>query len=210
MLKLYDCATAPSPRRVRIFAAEKDIELRRVEIDLARGEQFRTAYRNINPDCVVPVLELEDGTRISEVTAICHYLEEATPEPALLGRSPVERATSLMWNAKVEQQGLLAMTEAFRNSARSLQGRALTGPVDFEQIPALAERGRRRVLLFFERLNRHLDGGDYIAGDAFSIADITTLVFVDFAAWIKIRIPEEAVGLRRWHATVSGRPSARA
>jgi glutathione S-transferase len=210
VLKLYDCQTAPSPRRVRVFAAEKQIELHKIEVDLSKGDQFRAAFRDINPDCVVPVLELDDGTRLSEVTAICHYLEEIHPEPPLFGRTAVERATALMWNVKVEQNGLLAMQEAFRNAARGLQGRAVTGPVDFEQIPALAERGRRRVSVFIERLDQELAGREFIAGDNYSIADVTAMVFVDFAGWIKIAVPAEAGNLRRWYDAVSSRPSARA
>lgn len=209
-MKLYDCATAPSPRRVRIFAAEKGIEIEKVEIDLAAGEQFSPEFRVINPDCVVPVLELEDGSRITEVPAICQYLEEIYPQPALFGNTPEERANAIMWNTKVEQQGLLAMRDAFRNSAKGLKGHALTGPVAAEQIPQLAERGRQCVGIFFGRLEQHLSGNDFVAGAHFSIADITALVFADFTRWIKIDIPEDAANLRRWYAAVSSRPSASA
>ena len=207
-MKLYDCTTAPSPRRVRIFAAEKGIELEKVEVDLSQGEQFSKEFRAINPDCVVPVLELDDGTRITEVLAICHYLEELQPEPALSGRDALERAVSLEWNVKIEQQGLLAMMDAFRNAAKGLKGHALPGPDAYEQIPELAERGRERVPAFFARLDKQLDGREFVAGDYFSIADISAMILVDFAAWVKIGIPESATNLKRWHAAVSARPSA--
>jgi len=209
-LKLYDCMTAPSPRRVRVFAAEKGVELKRIEIDLGKGDQFRSAFRKISPDCVVPVLELDDGTTIDEVIAICMYLETLHPEPPLFGSTPKEQAAALMWNGKIEQLGLWGMMDAFRNSAKGLQGHALPGPVSFEQIPELAERGRQRVMAFIDRLDRQLDGNDFVAGDFYSIADITAMVFVDFAAWIKIEIPDVATNLKRWHTAVSSRRSAAA
>jgi glutathione S-transferase len=209
-MKLYDCTTAPSPRRVRIFAAEKGIQLENVQVDLAAGAQFSDAFRAINPDCVVPVLELDDGTHITEVLAICRYLEELHPEPSLFGRTPEERATSVAWLTKIEQQGLMAMRDAFRNSAKGLKGHALTGPVGYEQIPELAERGRHCVTTFFGRLEQQLVANEYVAGAFYSIADITALVLVDFAAWIKIELPDNAVNLRRWHEKVASRPSARA
>jgi glutathione S-transferase len=209
-MKLYDCSTAPSPRRVRIFAAEKGLDLDLVQVDLGSGEQFSPAFRAINPDCVVPVLELDDGSRLTEVVAICHYLEELHPEPALFGRDAVERAAALMWNVKVEQQGLIAMADAFRNTVRGLQGRALPGPDGYEQIPELAERGRRRVVAFFAKLNARLGETEFIAGERYSIADITSLVLVDFAARLKIGLPPDAVALQRWYEGVAARPSAAA
>ena len=209
-MKLYDCKTAPSPRRVRIFAAEKSMQLETVQVDLGSGEQFGAGFSEINPDCVVPVLELDDGNRITEVLAICQYLEEIQPDPALIGRTPEDRASAMMWAIKVEQQGLVAMRDAFRNTAKGLRGQALTGPVSFEQIPELAERGREQVVTFFDRLEQQLEENDHIAGDYFSIADITALVLVDFAAWIKIGVPEAAVNLQRWYEAASSRPSAKA
>jgi len=209
-VKLYDCKTAPSPRRVRIFAAEKGIELEKVEIDLSKGEQFSESFRKINPDCVVPALELEDGTCINEVSAICRYLESAFPEPPLLGSTPLEMATVIMWDTKVEQQGLVAMRDAFRNSAKGLKGHALTGPVSYEQIPELAERGLKGVSVCLNSLNEQLDGREFVAGDFFSVADITAQVLVDFAAWMKIAIPDDASHLKRWYEAVSSRPSAAA
>ena len=209
-MRFYNCATAPSPRRVRVFMAEKGIEVETVEVDLGAGEQFSEAFRRINPDCVVPVLQLDDGSCITEVIAICDYLESLHPEPALLGRNGAERAQVLMWNAKAEQLGLWAMADAFRNSVKGLSNNAVTGPESYAQIPELAERGRRRVVSFFHRLDSELSGRKYLAGDFYSMADITAMVVVDFAAWIKLAPPADAVHLRRWHADVSGRPSAAA
>ncbi len=209
-MKFYDCKTAPSPRRVRIFLAEKGIDVETVQIDLGAGEQFSEAFQRINPDCVVPVLQLADGTCISEVVAICDYLESVQPEPPLMGRTPVERAAVLMWNAKAEQLGLWAVAEAFRNSAKGLANHAITGTEPFPQIGELAERGRHRVRSFFGRLDAELSTRDFLAGDFFSMADITALVVVDFARWIKLSVPEDAAHLGRWYKAVSGRPSAAA
>jgi len=209
-VKFYDCKTAPSPRRVRIFLAEKGVEIDTVQVDLGSGEQFSEAFRKLNPDCVVPVLELDNGRCITEVLAICHYLEELHPDPSLFGKTAEQRAVTLMWNAKVEQLGLWAVADAFRNSTKALVNNALPGPDNYSQIPELAERGRRRVGTFYERLNGQLAEGDFIAGDFFSVADITAMVAIDFAAWIKIQMPESATHLARWYATVSKRPSASA
>jgi len=209
-MKLYDCKTAPSPRRVRIFAAEKGMQLETIQVDLGSGEQFAAAFREVNPDCVVPVLELDDGSCITEVLAICQYLEEIQPQPALIGRTPEKRASAVSWAIKVEQLGLVAMRDAFRNSAKGLKGHALTGPIAYEQIPELAERGRKGAVAFLERLEQQLADREFIAGDSYSIADITALVFVDFAGWIKIDLPGDATNLKRWYETVSSRPSARA
>jgi len=209
-VKFYDCTTAPSPRRVRIFLAEKGIELDTVQVDLGSGEQLGDAFRKVNPDCVVPALELDDGTCLSEVIAICQYLEELHPEPRLLGATSLERAQVSMWNAKVEQLGLLSMMDAFRNSAKGMVGRALPGPASYEQIPELAERGRQRVVQFFSRLDDQLADNRFVAGDRFSIADISALVLVDFAGWVKLPVPEGAQHLSRWYAEVAKRPSAAA
>jgi len=209
-MKFYDCKTAPSPRRVRIFLAEKGLELYTVQVDLGSGEQFSDEFMSINPDCVVPVLQLDDGQCISEVVAICSYLEALHPEPAMLGETPADKAAVLMWNAKVEQQGLGAMADAFRNSAKGLRDKALTGPDAYPQIPELAERGRQRVERFMRRIEKRLAGCTYVAGDFFSMADITAMVFVDFAAWTKIPLPADAPNLARWYGEVSKRPSAAA
>lgn len=209
-MKFYDCSTAPSPRRVRIFMAEKGIEVETVQVDLGSGEQFSEEFRKRNPDCVVPVLELDDGRCISEVIAICSYLEELHPEPSLFGRTPEERANVLMWNARVEQQGFMAVADAFRNKAKGLVDKALPGPDPYPQIPELVERGRQRVARFLDRLDDQLGSNDFVAGDFFSLADISAMVVVDFAGWIKIRPTEDARNLQRWYQLVSKRPSAAA
>lgn len=206
-MKFYDCTPAPSPRRVRIFLREKGLVLPTVQVDLPGGEQLGESFRKVNPDATVPVLELDDGTRISEALAICVYLEETEPEPPLFGRNARERALAMMWNAKVEQQGLAAIAELFRNRSKAFRDRALPGSASFEQIPALVERGRLRSELFFDRLNSHLSGHEYMIGDVFTIADITALVSIDFAGWSKIEIGPGRGHLQRWYDAVAARPS---
>ncbi|MCU0838298.1 MAG: glutathione S-transferase family protein [Rhodospirillales bacterium] len=209
-MKFYDCATAPSPRRVRIFLTEKGIEVPTVQVDLRAGEQFGEPFRRLNPWCTVPVLELDDGTAISEAVAICRYLEERFADSPLMGRDPREKAIIAMWEHRCEVDGFLAAQEAFRNRAPGLKGRALTGATDVEQISALADRGRARVLRFFAMLDERLADCPFVSGEAFSIADITLLVTVDFAAWAKVPMPGELSSLRRWYEMVSARPSAKA
>ncbi len=204
-MKFYDCKTAPSPRRVRIFISEKNIEVDTIEVNLAAREQLGEAFRKINPDCTVPVLELDDGTRLTEVFAICQYLDDVFPEPSLMGSSTVERAMVTMWNAKIEQQGLLALGDYLRNFAKGLKGRALTGPDDYEQIPELVDRGRRRFDVFMRKMEQHLGDKTYVVGDAFSIADISLLVAIDFAARTKIAMEDEMVNLHRWYECIAAR-----
>ena len=188
--------------------AEKGIEIETVQVDLGSGEQFEDAFRVVNPDCVVPALALDDGSCLSEVVAICHYLEAKYPEPALMGATDEEKASVLMWNAKIEQQGLWAVADAFRNSAKGLKGRALPGLVAYPQIPELAARGRGRVEEFFGRIDRQLASNKFVAGDSYSIADISAMVVVDFSAWIKVPMPDDLGNIRRWYESVSSRPSA--
>ena len=209
-MKLYDCATAPSPRRVRMFLAEKRTSVQTVQVDLRNGEQFTPAFRAINPDCTVPVLVLDDGTPITDAIAICRYLEELQPEPSLLGRTPAERAVIEAWQRRIERDGFYAVMEAFRNFTPGLKGRALPGPDAYDQIPALGERGRARLQHFFAMLDGRLDKNEFVCGPEFTVADITGLITIDFAGWAKIKPPEQMPHLHRWHAAVSARPSAKA
>jgi glutathione S-transferase len=209
-MKFYDCSTAPSPRRVRIFLAEKGISVPTVQVDLRNGEQFSPAFRAINPDATVPVLELDNGTRIADAIGICVYFEHTHPRPPLMGQSAEEKAVVAERQRLAERNGFYAVMEAFRNSTPGMKGRALPGPDDYEQIPALAERGRIRVTRFFNEMDSQLAQHAFVAGSRYSIADITTLVTVDFARWAKLSIPDECSHLRQWHAEVSARPSAKA
>ena len=158
----------------------------------------------------MPVLELDDGTCITDAVAICVYFEALSPQPPLMGANAQARALITAAQRRAERDGFYAVMEAFRNFTRGMKGRALPGPDDYEQIPALAERGRARVARFFETTDAALADRAFVCGEAYSIADITTLVTVDFAKRIKLEIPERCVHLRRWYEAVSARPSAKA
>jgi glutathione S-transferase len=208
-MKFYDCETAGSPRRVRIFIAEKGLEIPTTMVDLRNGEQLGAEFRKLNPDCTVPVLELDDGTALSEVFAICQYLEALHPEPCLMGSDDRERALVSMWNGKVEIHGMSAVAEMFRNKVKGFHNRALTGPADFAQIPELVERGHARSLLFLDRMDRHFSENEYVIGNNFTLADITTFVATEFAGMLKLEIGDRP-NLQRWYDLVVARPASNA
>jgi glutathione S-transferase len=160
-----------------------------VVIDLGKGEQHSEAYRAINPRRLVPTLVLEDGTAIGEVPAIMRYLDEAYPEKPLLGRTPKEKSLIAMWERRVELEGFAAVMEGVRNKVAGLKGRAIAGPHDYEQIPALVERSVLRVRNFFTDLNERLEQVPFVAGERYSAADITALVTVDFAKALELSVP---------------------
>ena len=208
-MKFYDCTPAPSPRRVRIFIAEKAMEVPTVEVDLRAHEQHGDTFAMINPHRTVPVLELDDGHRITNTAGICAYLEALQPQPSLLGETPLDKARIAEMQWRMEMQGMMAVSEALRNRAKGFRGRALTGTLGFEQIPELAERGLRRIDLYFEELDAILADHPFVAGEHYSVADITAFVTVDFAGWVRKSLPERAVHAHRWYETVNARPSAR-
>lgn len=209
-MKLHDFTMAPNPRRVRIFLAEKGIEIAIVPVDLAQHEQMNGPFVALNPRRSVPALELDDGRVLTESVAICRYLEELHPDPPLFGRDAWERAVVEMWHRRVELEGLQAVADGVRNSSPFFKGRALAGAVDFEQIPALAERGRQRTALFKTMLDERLADSEFIAGDRFTVADIAALVTCDFAKVLKMRVGDDTPDLKRWYDAVSSRPSAAA
>jgi len=208
-MKFYDCSTAPSPRRVRWFIAEKGIEIPTVEIDLGAGEQLTDEFKAINPRCTVPVLELDDGTCLSDGLAISHYLEAQFPEPELMGSDAREQALVMNWHEQTMMEGFLAGAEALRNFARGFADRAVTGPENFKQIPALAERGRKRLEVFMEVLDRRLAESSHVALERFTLADIDAYVCVDFAGWVKIPVLDTWPNIRNWYERVSERPGAK-
>lgn len=207
MITLYDCSTAPSPRRARIFLAEKSVSHDTVQVDLRASEQLGQAFRKINPQCTVPALRTEEGAVLTDNAAITAYLEARYPDPALLGISPEEKAEIASWNWRIEFEGLMAVAEALRNSAPAMANRALSGPFDYPQIPELAQRGVSRLQQFMLTLNERLDGRDFIASQRFSVADITAVVAVDFARIVKVKPGEQHPHLLRWRAAMATRPS---
>ena len=206
MITLYDCATAPSPRRARMLLAVKGVAHETVEIDLRTGEQLGEAYRRINPQCTVPALRTEEGVVLTDNAAIAAYLEARYPEPPLLGVTPLEKAEIASWQWRVEFDGLMPIAEALRNRSPAMAGRALPGPVNYEQIPQLAERGLARLQQFFLELDARLEGRDFIATERLSLADITAVVAVDFARIVKVKPDARHPNLLRWRAALAQRP----
>jgi glutathione S-transferase len=206
-ITLYDCPTAPSPRRARIFLAEKGISHATVNIDLSKGEQLGAAFRAINPMCTVPALRLEDGQLLTDNAAISAYLEARFPEPPLLGRSPMDKAQVASWNWRSEFEGLLAVAEALRNSSPAMAGRALPGPVNYPQIPELAQRGLDRLQHYFDELDAQLEDNETVAGCGFSVADITAVVAVDFARVVRVKPCDTHANIRRWRSAMALRPA---
>jgi glutathione S-transferase len=207
-MKLYQSNGSPNSRRVRIFVAEKGISMPIVPVDLGAREQFSQAYAAVNPRRVVPTLVLDDGTAIGEVPAILRYLEEIHPAPPLLGVTPKNKALVTMWERRVELEGFAAAMEAVRNAVPALKNRAIAGPHDYEQIPALVERSRKRVINFYADLDARLADVPFIAGDEFSVADITAIVTVDFATKAAgLPIADGHAALKRWYDLVSARAS---
>ena len=206
-LVLYDCATAPSPRRARILLAEKGLAHETVQVDLRSGEQLGEAYRRINPQCTVPALRTEEGLLLTDNAAIAAYLEARYPQPPLLGRTAAQKAEIASWQWRVEIEGLLPVAEALRNGSPAMANRALPGPVNYAQIPELAARGQLRVQHFFATLEERLAGHEFVGGDAFSLADITAVVAVDFARVVKQKPGDAHPQLQRWRAAMASRPS---
>jgi glutathione S-transferase len=207
MITLYDCATAPSPRRARILLAEKGVQHDTVQVDLRNGEQLGDAYRGINPQCTVPALRTDEGLLLTDNAAITAWLEAAFPSPPLLGVTPEDKADIASWNWRIEFEGLLAIAEALRNSAPAMANRALPGPVDHAQIPELAQRGLARARQFFSVLDERLRAHEHVAAGSFSVADITAVVAVDFARVVKLKPGPEHPHLLRWRAAMALRPA---
>ena len=209
-MKLYDCQMAPNPRRVRVFLAEKGVDIPKTEVSIIEGENLKPEYLAVNPRGLLPTLELDDGNRIDETIAICRYIEETQPEPNLMGRDALEKAQIESWQRRMEFDGLNPTGEMFRNSFDPFKNRGLPGLENVQAIPELAARGKAGVERFYERLEQRLSQSTYIAGDRYTVADITALCVVDFASFAKMGIPEANTNTKRWHADVSARPSAKA
>jgi len=210
MLTLYDFAPAPSPRRTRIFLAEKGMDYAAVQINLREGEQLSDSFKAINPRCTVPALKLESGQVLTENLAIADYVNTLKADPPLIGHDTGSRADVLQWNSRIEMEGLMAVAEMLRNTSPAMADRALPGQLNLPQIPALAERGQRRLADFYRRMNDHLEDREFVSGDHYSMADITLLVTVDFSGWVKAAPDSTLTHLHRWHSMASARPASKA
>ena len=202
-MKLYDDARAPSPRRVRMFAAEKGLDLPRIPVDIAGGGTQAEDFLRINPLGEVPVLELDDGSRLTESLAICRYLESIAPEPNLLGRNAREAADIESTVLQLMFRTYVPTTQAFRHTHAFWAGR-------ITQVPEYGALAREAVLAEWDRLDRLLGGCEYLAGDRFTFADIVGFTTLEFGKPSGIRVQPGQVSLARWHAAVGARPSARA
>jgi glutathione S-transferase len=202
-MRLYDSTTAPNPRRVRIFLAEKGLSLPTTQIDIGARANLDPDFRARNPFAQVPVLELDDGTCLSESVAICRYFEELQPEPPLFGVGAREKAVVEMWNRRAELELTNRVFLCFQNTSDFFKGRLV-------QVPEFGAVSKQRAEETLGILDRMLGTQRFLAGDRFSIADITALVGIDFGRVVKLRPTPDQKNLLRWHAEVSARPSARA
>ncbi len=203
-MKLYDVKPAPNPRRVRIFLAEKGLEIPLVPVDMMAQEQRSPAFRQKNPSGKVPVLELDDGTCIAESIAICRCLEAMHPEPNLFGASPAELGRIEMHTRIIELELMSQVGAAWVNGPIVAQ----MAPGRFTQIPEAKTLGEKNARAFYQRLNGELETRDYIAGDRFTIADIAAVTTIDFAgARVDLKPDRELDALWRWHARIASRPS---
>jgi len=203
-MKLYDSKMAPNPRRTRVFLAEKGIELPTEQVDIMAKQHLSPEYAAINPLQRMPALVLDDGTVISESIAICRYFEVLQPEPPLFGVGAKETAIVEMWNRRCELHLFLPVAQVFRHTHPAMK------ELEVPQIPDWAEANRPRVLDFLHILDSELGTRPFVAGERYTVADITALCAIDFMKPARIALPDELTNVRRWHAAVSARPSARA
>ena len=203
-MKLYDSKMAPNPRRTRIFLAEKGVSVPTEQVDMMKMEHKTPEYTAINPLQRMPVLVLDDGTVIAESLAICRYFDALHPEPPLFGVGPKEIALVEMWSRRVENNFFATVAAVFRHLHPAMK------ELEVPQVPAWAEANKPRVMQFLELLDGELAKREFIAGDRFTVADITALCTVDFMKPARLTVPEGAANVKRWHAAVSARPSAKA
>lgn len=202
-MKIYDSNTAPNPRRVRIFLAEKGIQVPYEQVDIGNAVNRQPEFRKKNPMGTLPVLELDDGACIAETVAICRYFEELHPQPPLMGVNAKDKAIVEMWQRRMELELLIPIADAFRQRHEFFKGRIL-------QVPDYAEAQKKNAESTLAWLDQDLGDRPFIAGDRYTIADITALCAIDFGRVSKIKIAPDQKNLARWYETVSNRPSAKA
>lgn len=208
-MKLYNWQFAPNCRRVRLFVLEKGLDLPGIEEVIGSGLRLLPQYVDQWPHAMVPMLELDDGTRIGEAMAICRYFEDEYPGPKLMGGNGREKGTIEMWERRAYDDGMIGVAEVFRNSHPEFVDRGLPGTLEqVPQIPALIERGKGRVSRFYRKFDAQLQSHRFVAGETFSVADITALCSIDFAIVVGLAIPSECSAVARWHEQVSARPGA--
>jgi glutathione S-transferase len=208
-MKLYENAIAPNCRRVRVFLAEKGIDVPGVEIDIIGGQNISGDYLEVNPNGQLPGLELDDGRHLSESAAICRYFEELHPQPPLLGTTPFEKAAVQMWERRADFEGMLGVADNFRNRFPPFENRGIAGTSNVPQIPELVERGRQSVQRFYGHLDKRLGESPYLVGDSLTLADIDAMCVVDFALFSELEIPQSHSKLRAWYDGMESRESAR-
>lgn len=203
-MKLLETRLAPNPRRVRIFLAEKGIQVPAEELDLMKGDLKTESFTKLNKLQRVPVLQLDDGTAICESIAICRYFEELHPEPALFGTGALGKALVEMWQRRVELGLLGPVAAAFRHLHPAM------APFEVPQVPAWGEANKPKAHEMLQMLDEQLASHRYVAGDAYSVADITAFVAMDFMKPARVPRPEGLANVERWYAEVAARPSAKA
>ncbi len=203
-MKLYDTPLAPNPRRVRVFLAEKGVDIPKVTIDLGKMEQKSESYAAVNPRQRTPALELDDGSVLCESVAICRYIEALHPEPNLFGRTAKEIGEIEMWGRRMELNLLATIASAFRHLHPAMAA------MEVPQVKEWGEVNRGRIVDELAFLDRHLNGRDFVCCDRFTNADITAMIGVDFLRPTRVAVPDDLVDLKRWHAAMQARPSAAA
>jgi len=206
-MKLYEWDFAPNCRRVRMFLLEKGIEIPREEC-ITPAIVLKNDFLDHYQHNMVPMLELDDGTQIGEALSIWTYLETINPEPPLMGRTALEKATISAWERRAYDEGMIGHAEIFRNSHPNFVDRGLPGHrQSVPQIPALIERGKLRVERFHQKFNQQLANNEFVAGDRFSVADITVVTVVDFGHALEMPIPADAPHIKRWYEQMQRRES---
>lgn len=207
-MKLYDFGPAANAQRVRVYLAEKGIEVPTVQLDVRDGAQYEEPYNTMNPFHCVPFLELDDGTVVAESMSICRYLEELHPEPCLYGRTATERAVIDMWSRRFELDGFLPMLHAVRNKVPMFAGRVVPGTrTDLPQLPEMVQRGGEMMRIFLGRIEPHMAKNAFVAGESFTVADIVGFFAVRMTGVAGIDLEADFPGVGRWFGEVSSRPA---
>jgi glutathione S-transferase len=203
-MKLYDSKAAPNPRRVRIYLAEKGIAVPTEQVDIMAKQHYSADYAQVNPLQRMPALVLDDGTVITETIAICRYFEAFNPEPPMFGVGAKDQAIVEMWQRRCELSLFFPIAHVFRHTHPAMK------ELEVPQVPEWAEANRPRVLEFLRVLDAQLVKNKFVAGERYTVADITALCAIDFMKPARVAVPDEMTNVKRWHAEVAARPSAKA